>query len=226
MSFAAFDPQQTLLAIDTSSQKAGVALFDGSLLSQRGWPADRAHTTTVLAEIHHLLDAAGCDLNAVGAIGVAIGPGAFTGLRVGLGLAKGFHLATGVPLVGVPTLAAAALPFVACGLPVVAAVAAGRGRLVWATFASGASGLQETRSPHNGTVAQLAEELAVAGPVVVTGEFDREQTLALSAHANVILPTPASRVRQPGSVASLAWERWQSDNVDDATALEPVYLSR
>ena len=68
------------------------------------------------------------------AVAIATGPGAFTGLRVGFGVAKGFHLATGVPLIGIPTLEATALGFAICGIPVVAVVGAGRGRLVWARY--------------------------------------------------------------------------------------------
>ncbi|MGH2613954.1 MAG: tRNA (adenosine(37)-N6)-threonylcarbamoyltransferase complex dimerization subunit type 1 TsaB, partial [Thermomicrobiales bacterium] len=122
--------QRPLLAVDTSSAQGGIALFDGQMLSVRSWPADRSHTTTALVEIHHLLAAAELEVHDLAAVAVAAGPGAFTGLRVGFGIAKGFHLATGVPLIGVSTLEFTALPFAICGMPIVAAVAAGRGRLV------------------------------------------------------------------------------------------------
>src|SRR5947208_6538337 len=121
-----------ILVIDTSSAQGAVALYDGHDLSARSWPAQRSHTTTLLAEIHHLLEAASLTVGDLAAVGLAIGPGPFTGLRVGFGVGKGFHLATDVSLIGVPTLEAAALPFAPTGLPIVAAVAAGRGRLAWA----------------------------------------------------------------------------------------------
>src|SRR5688500_17914581 len=97
------DPRP-ILTIDTSSGQGGIALYDGHSLSSRTWPADRAHTTTLLSEIHHLLDRAGVQVRDLAAVGIAVGPGAFTGLRVGFGVAKGFHLATGLPLIGVHTL--------------------------------------------------------------------------------------------------------------------------
>jgi tRNA threonylcarbamoyladenosine biosynthesis protein TsaB len=218
--------QRPILTIDTSSAQGGIAWYDGAHLSLRSWPAERSHTTTLLAEIHHLLDADGIGTRDIAAIAVAIGPGAFTGLRAGIGAAKGFHLATGVPLIGVSTLAATALPFVACGQPIVATVAAGRGRLVWAHYRADGAGVMETRPPRNGTIGELAEELATAEGVIISGELDAQQVEAITGIDGVIVPPAALRSRQPSSLAEIGWRRWLAGQVDDATALEPVYLSR
>jgi tRNA threonylcarbamoyladenosine biosynthesis protein TsaB len=196
-----------ILAIDTSSGQGGIALYDGRHLSSRTWPADRAHTTTLLSEIHHLLNRAGLQVRDLNAIGIATGPGAFTGLRVGFGVAKGFHLATGLPLIGIPTLEAAALAFADCGTPIVAAIGAGR-------------------SPQNGTLTELMEELRGVGPVHVTGEIDEDQARLIEELEGVSIPPPPLRLRQPGAIAELTWRRWHSGSFDDAESIEPVYLSR
>lgn len=228
MSDAAAIPTQRgpILAIDTSSAQGGIAWYDGQRLSSRSWPANRSHTTTLLVEIHHLLDADGLAPLDIAAIAVAIGPGAFTGLRVGIGVAKGFHLATGAPLLGISTLEAAALPFASCGRPIVAAVAAGRGRLVWAHVRAKGAGIFETRPPRNGTILELADELALSGSVIVTGELDTDQIETLSGIAGAIVPPATLRSRNPASLAELGWRRWLADQPDDATALEPIYPSR
>src|ERR671918_265529 len=114
--------ERPILSIDTSSGQGGIALYDGRTISTRSWPADRSHTTTLLSEIHHLLDRAEVRVRELAAVAIATGPGAFTGLRVGFGIAKGFHLATGVPLIGVPTLEVTALGFATCGTPIIAVV--------------------------------------------------------------------------------------------------------
>ena len=136
-----------ILSIDTSSGQGGVALYDGRRLSTRSWPADRSHTTTLLSEIHHLLDRAGIRVRDLAAVAIATGPGTFTGLRVGFGVAKGFHLAAGVPLIGVPTLEATALAFISCLTPIVAVVSAGRGRLVWARYEASSESLTQSHAP-------------------------------------------------------------------------------
>jgi tRNA threonylcarbamoyladenosine biosynthesis protein TsaB len=220
------DKTRPLLAIDTSSAQGGVALYDGRSLSTRSWLADRSHTTTLLSEIHHLLQAGSVDVADLAAIAVAVGPGAFTGLRVGFGAAKGFHLATGVPLLGVSTLEATALPFASCGQQVCATVAAGRGRLVWAFYALDQGQLTAIRPPRNGTVDELAAELDQAGPAIVCGEVDDQQATLLAAESRATIPPLPMRMRQPGALAELGWNRWQAGLVDDAVTLEPIYLSR
>lgn len=214
-----------LLAIDASSGQAGIALYDGGALSVRSWPADRTHTATMLREIHHLLDADHCSVADLVAIGLAQGPGAFTGLRVGFGIAKGFHLAAGVPLIGISTLKTAAYPFASCKGQVTAVIAAGRGRLVWARYRGDTKGIEEITPPRNGNIQELVLELRSHCPTIVTGELNDDQEAMLQAIPSIVIPPPALRMRQPGALASLAWNRWQAGDFDDATAVEPVYLS-
>jgi tRNA threonylcarbamoyladenosine biosynthesis protein TsaB len=215
-----------LLAIDTSSAQAGVALYDGDSLSIRSWPAGRSHTTTLLAEIHHVLEVASVEVSGLVAVAVAIGPGTFTGLRVGFGVAKGFHLAQGVPLIGVSTLEATALPFATHGAPIVATVGAGRGRLVWARYEPSPDGVVEIQPPRNGTADELAAELAGDAPTIVAGELDEEQLALVTTTAGVTAPPLPFRIRQPGAIAEIGWRRWTAGLVDDAANLEPLYLSR
>jgi tRNA threonylcarbamoyladenosine biosynthesis protein TsaB len=215
-----------ILSIDTSSGQGGLAIYDGRRLSTRSWPADRSHTTTLLSEIHHLLDGADAGVRDLAAVAIATGPGAFTGLRVGFGVAKGFHLATGVPLIGIPTLDAAALGFATCGIPVVAVVGAGRARLVWASYDTNPEGLVQSRPPRNGTMGELIEELGESVPALVTGEIDDDQAGLIARLEGVSLPPAPLRTRQPGALAELAWRRWRVGNVDEARAIEPIYLSR
>jgi tRNA threonylcarbamoyladenosine biosynthesis protein TsaB len=221
------DPiDRPILSFDTSSSQGGLALYDGRTLSSRSWPADRSHTTTLLSEIHHLLDKADVSVRGLAAVAIATGPGAFTGLRVGFGVAKGFHLATGLPLIGILTLEATAFGFAACATPVVAVVGAGRGRLVWARYDATGEDLTQLRPPRNGTPGELVEELRGSGPVLVTGEIDDDQARLIAQVDGVRLPPAAIRTRQPGALVELAWRRWRAGDVDEARALEPVYLSR
>ena len=215
-----------LLGIDTSSSQAGLVLYDGLAVATRSWPSERTHTTTLLGEIHQLLARSDITVRDIAAVAIATGPGAFTALRVGLGVAKGFHLATGVPLLGVSTLEVTALAFATCGTPIVAVVGAGRGRLVWARYEGGASGLAEVRAPRNGTVSELADELNGSGPLLLTGEIDQDHAELFRRLGGVSVPSATLRMRHPGALAELAWRRWQAGDVDSAEAIEPIYLAR
>lgn len=92
-----------LLAIDTATSIAVVALGDrdGRLLGETGWAAGFRHGEELLGRIDSLLRAWSTPVAGIGGIVVGTGPGAFTGLRVGLATAKGLALALGRPVVGV-----------------------------------------------------------------------------------------------------------------------------
>ncbi len=219
------DAPPWLLALDSSTEQAGIALTDGLRCAEQTWDAGRAQTTSLLAEIDHLLGVARISLREVRGIAVATGPGTFNGLRVGMSVAKGLVLGLGVPLFGVPTLAATALPFAATGLPVVAVVSAGRGRLVWASYSVQAGSWTETAGPRNGLVEELADELMGRTPgVIVTGELNPAQEEILAAVSGVSLPVRVMRLRRPAAIAELAWVRFQAGEADDPVVLEPSYV--
>lgn len=100
-----------LLAIDTSGSGCHAALYDcGSdrVLGEAGADIGRGHAERLMAFIDDALERAGVALSDIGRIAVTVGPGSFTGIRVGVAAARGLALALGVPAVGVTTLSALA----------------------------------------------------------------------------------------------------------------------
>lgn len=97
-----------IVAIDSSSTDLSLALSapDGGIVASDGWSSDRRQGHELLPRLLDLLERQGGGLDEVGALAVGLGPGSFTGLRVGLSLAKGLALALNRPLVGVPSLTA------------------------------------------------------------------------------------------------------------------------
>lgn len=214
------------LAIDCSSEQAGLALFDGEATAELSWPAGRSQTTSLLAEIHHVLSLHELEPAQLAGVAVTIGPGAFSGLRVGLSVAKGLVLGLDLPIVGVPTLVAAALPLASLGIDVVALVPAGRGRVVWSLFNTDDGEISELTPPRNGTLAELIETLAATDTVIVTGELTTEQAGAFGDLAQVRLAPLALRHRRPAAVAAIGWDRLQRGEADDPASLQPLYAGR
>lgn len=215
-----------LLAIDSSTAQAAVGLYDGERLGEIVWAAGRTQTATLLSQVHQLLSLHGVTAPALGAIAVTTGPGTFNGLRVGLAVAKGLLLGLDIPLLGVATLAVAALPYAAMGRPVVPVVAAGRGRLVWAEYRDDRSGWSAVVPPRNGVAAELAEQIAAIPRPIVTGELTEEQEAAVAAVPGVTLVPRTLRGRRPAAVIALTWERYLAGEADDPVLLEPLYLGR
>ncbi|GIW03455.1 MAG: tRNA (adenosine(37)-N6)-threonylcarbamoyltransferase complex dimerization subunit type 1 TsaB [Thermomicrobiales bacterium] len=217
--------QSWLLAIDTSSEQAGIALLHATRTAETVWFAGRDQTTTVLSEIDCLRRLVGIDLSDLAAVAVATGPGMFNSLRVGMSVAKGFVLGLDLPLIGIPTLDIAAYPYSRNPGHVIATVAAGRGRLVWAIYGGAPVAWRLLEPPHNGTLDELiAAALAIGLPLTITGELTGEQERAIRATTQATVPPPSARMRQPLALAELAWQRLEAGDVDDPVSLEPVYL--
>ena len=203
-----------VLAIDTSTERAGLALGNTSRLFERSWEAGRTQTTSVLPTIDALLKEAHIGLNDLAAVAIATGPGTFTGLRVGMSIAKGFVLAREIPLIGIPTLDIAAGAAVG-GTDLIAVLPAGRGRVVWQRY--GPVGDQE---PRNTTVLQLVEHLTGIPEVLVIGEVapEHQQTIERSHNRT------QWENRQPKILLERARERWLRGEEDDPVTLAPTYL--
>ncbi|HEV2074593.1 MAG TPA: tRNA (adenosine(37)-N6)-threonylcarbamoyltransferase complex dimerization subunit type 1 TsaB [Thermomicrobiales bacterium] len=203
-----------VLAIDTSTEQAGLALGHGSCLFERSWEAGRTQTTSVLPAIDALLREARIKVSDLAAIAIATGPGTFTGLRVGMSIAKGLVLARDLPLIGIPTLdiAASAVNDVT---ELIAVLPAGRGRVVWLRY-----GPYADQEPRNTTVPQLVEYLTDIPEVLVIGELavEHQQTIERS-HTHTRWEN-----RQPGILLERARERWLRGEADDPVTLEPTYL--
>ena len=213
-----------LLAIDTSTARMGLALYDGvSVPGEFIWHSDLHHTQELAPALAELLRRVDIKMKAVTALGVALGPGSFTSLRVGLAFVKGLVLARHIPVVGIPTLdiVAAAIPL--SNRRLAAVVQAGRGRLAVGWYVAGESEWQAEGPATVTTADELAEK--IHKPVIVCGELsaDERQRLARK-YKNVSLATPAQCVRRPGLLAELAWQKWQAGKTDPVAALAPIYL--
>lgn len=126
-----------VLALDTASSTQSAALVDSDrVIACLGLDAGRGGSDRVLALVKCVLDLAGTTVQSIDAVSVSRGPGSLTGLRVGIGTARGIALGAGRPLVGVSTLRAIAA---GCGTgpPVLALVDAGRGEVYGALYTPG-----------------------------------------------------------------------------------------
>lgn len=218
-----------LLALDTSTRQAGVALYDDKrgLLAEYNWLSANRHTEELLPAVAHVMAQAGLSPRDLTAVGVALGPGSFTGLRVGLAAAKGLALAHGLSLVGVSTLDFTAYPHQAQPVPVAALVQAGRGRVYWAPYAHGPAGWAAQEPPGLATVEAIAYKIVRATVFVgeVTPAMQETLTRFLGRARAHFLP-PALAARRAGYLAELAWGRLQAGQTDDPATLSPIYLQQ
>ena len=212
-----------LLAIDTSTSDSGVALYDGSrVLGECAWFSGRRHAEQVLPLIDLLLrniDALPADLTAVA---VAIGPGSWSGLRVGMSLAKSLVIARDMPLIGVPTLDIVAFPHRHGALPVVPMVRLGRDRYGTAVYRNTPAWGPSSEARN----LSLDELPALTDVGLFCGDVDEAaRTLLMERLGDgASFAAGSDNVRRPAALADLAWSRLQAGQVDDLVSLEPMYL--
>ncbi len=213
-----------LLAVDTSTQTIGLALYDGTQVAgEMVWQTKTHHTVELAPAVEDLLKR--CSVRPVDlqAIACGLGPGSFTSLRIGLALAKGMAVSLKIPLLGIPTLDYLAAGQPLLKMPMAAVLPAGRGRLAVGWYANNG-----TRWISQGEATIMtAEDLSaqISQPTYICGEFDAEERQALSRKwKNAVVASPARCVRHPGMLAELAWKRFQAGEQDEPISLAPIYL--
>jgi tRNA threonylcarbamoyladenosine biosynthesis protein TsaB len=217
-----------LLAVDTSTPQIGLALFDGAqVLAESLWTSKARHTVELAPAVAEMLTHAGIRMEQIKALGVAIGPGSFTSLRVGLSFVKGLAFAQSLPTVGINTLDVVAAGQSAGNLPLVCTLPAGRGRLAVCTYIndrplSPAANWRANGSPSIMTAEALNE--SITQDSVVCGDLNTTERLALKKNGHIRLVSPALSTRRPAILAELAYTRWQDGAVDDIASLAPLYL--
>lgn len=214
-----------LLAIDTATRWMGLALHDGSaVVAEQGWRSGNTQTMEMAPAIERLWARAGITADELSGIAVAIGPGSYTGLRIGLGFAKGLALANGTLLVGVPTLDVIAASVPKMRRPLIVVIEAGRTRVTAGEFGwQGRAGWQLVNKADNYTWADLLEK--VADKVMFTGEITAEAaTMIRTARRGFGLVDAPGRVRRAGQLAELGWQRLKRGDVDSSAKITPLYL--
>ena len=234
-----------ILAIDTSTRNASVALSEGpGVVAGRSWRSSVNHTTELMPGVSQLMDGRGVRPQELDAVAVALGPGGFSALRTGLSAAKGLAMAAGIPIVGIGSLDLEAFPYRESGLAVCALLEAGRSEAASALIALDGSRLREDRITGPD---ELLEEIGAMsfdklrtrdrlrpgglringgdGPVLFCGEGMppwSESIQAVLGGRAVLCHTPPSA--RAGSLAALAFERLERGDTDDLDALQPHYL--
>ncbi len=187
------------LALDTCLAACSAAVLDGEhVLARRVEPMTRGHQERLAPLVAEVMAEAGLAFDRLDRVGVTVGPGSFTGLRVGLAFAKGLGQALSIPVIGVGVLEALAEPLSTDPATVFAVLEAKRGQVYLQAFQGGAALMAPDALAVETAAARLIE-LAGPGPAVVIGTG--------AAHLVETLPTArimAADHAEPEAVARLA----------------------
>lgn len=210
------------LSIDTASEMASVALSDeGALRAEITWHCRRNHSVELLPTIEQLLTQGHIEKTDLNAVFVSTGPGGYTGLRVGMSVAKGLAYASKLPMVGVGRLELDAYPHAAFSGSVIAVHMAGRGEIAWAMYRGGP--WRELIAPRLSRPEELLSYIETQ--TLIVGETDENlQHVLLETAGQAVFASASVSVRRAGTLAGLGYERLSKGKADEAALLAPMYL--
>jgi tRNA threonylcarbamoyladenosine biosynthesis protein TsaB len=221
-----------VLGIETATSVCAVALAVGETAAvEELIDQERVHAEKLLGLVDQVLQSSEVRLEDLHGIAISIGPGSFTGLRIGLSVAKGLSLGAGLPLVAVPTLSSLARRVIDAAPTsrpgaVLATINARRDEVYCQLFRTRSGGCDPVWGPKDLPVAELAEELGEPD-LVLTGDGSAKVVRFLSE----MNPPPPVRVAEPGiarcsaaTVALMGVRLLAEGKRDDPSSLEPIYV--
>jgi tRNA threonylcarbamoyladenosine biosynthesis protein TsaB len=213
------------MSIETATGQVGCAIADsrghGAAFSATG---GRRHGETLAPMIEQVCRISGLALADVDAVAVDVGPGLFTGLRVGVATAKALGLSLGVPLVAVSSLEALAFPVRHWGPTIVAVVDARRGEVFWRAFLGGDT-LKALGRPRVGPPGVLCAELAESNDrFLLVGDGSERYREMLAQVGRVGFGGEEHAFPGPAAVAELGRIRAAAGEVHSYRDVSPVYL--
>jgi tRNA threonylcarbamoyladenosine biosynthesis protein TsaB len=236
-----------ILAIDTSTMLGGIAITDDSLglIAEVRLNVKSTHSERLMTEIDHILTQAGLTLSDMDVFAVAIGPGSFTGLRIGLSTVKGLSYATGKPIVSVPTLEALAWNFPYCNYPVCTMLDARKKEVYAALFLWDNNGFIRLIDEVAINVLEFLKRFDENNPpspplskgglgglshkrVIFTGEgalLYRDKIIE-GMGGKAILAPHEKMIPSPANVASLGIKKAQEGKFSEPISLVPFYIRR
>jgi tRNA threonylcarbamoyladenosine biosynthesis protein TsaB len=217
-----------ILGITTSTMQVGCAIGGhegvlGSFQSGRG----KRHAETLAPSIDFLCRQTRVDLDEIGCVAVDVGPGLFTGLRVGIAAAKAMAHALRVPMVGVSSLDLVALPVRWTPRLVVAAIDARRGELFTASYRQVPGGIQRLTDRRVESPEDLAVDIEATGEdVLLVGDGALRYCDAFTDLGQVELADQGLAHPSAASLVQLAHARAVREDFVQPWELEPLYLRR
>lgn len=216
-----------MLGIETATERLGLAIArGGELMAELELDVGRRHAEQLARWLDGLLSGAGLGAPDLDVIAVSIGPGSFTGLRIGLAFAKGLAMALQKPLIGVPTLdvlARGAEPWIG---PVVACLDARRGEVYFSTYEL-APGRMAALDPSAavGSAERVTERVRALGRrVLLVGSG--ADLIPVAAGQDIVRAPRRLGWPRAGLVAALGGERFANGAHEEPDHVEPIYVRR
>jgi len=215
-----------VLGVDTATAQVSVALGSGGrVLASLELESGRKHAEHLAPAIAYLTESCGVEVSQLSAVGVGIGPGLFTGLRVGVTTAKVLAQTLRIGVVGVPSLDLLAYPVRYSPKLIAAVIDARRREVFWALYRSVPGGIQRVSDFTVSSPYDLKDELRViGGDVLFVGEGAAAYRETLSELDSVEFAGSEFATPSAAALVMLTTARVEREEFSNASDIEPLYL--
>lgn len=210
-----------VLGIDSATDACSAAILsDGNVTARRFERLRRGHAERLIPLVKAVIAEANISFTDLDLIATTVGPGGFTGLRIGLASARGLALASERPLIGVTTLEAVARAQSARDIPLLVALDTKRADIYIQIFEPDGVPLSEPAALMPSDIPSLLPD----GPIAVVGTAGERVTAALTSPTHVQFIAEAPQLPDAAIVATIGEERYAGRSDTARTSLKPLYL--
>ncbi|OJX46228.1 MAG: tRNA (adenosine(37)-N6)-threonylcarbamoyltransferase complex dimerization subunit type 1 TsaB [Chloroflexi bacterium 44-23] len=213
-----------IFALDSSTSSVGLAIYDGiQVIGEINWLTNNHHTVELAPAIQSLIQRTGVPLSDLKVLAVALGPGSFTSLRIGMALVKGLSLSLRIPVIGIPTLDFLAFSQAARNIPMLAVLQAGRSRFAVGRYKQKGGNWHRDGENCIMTIDELVG--SIEEPTYICGELSAEDRQILNRkRRNIVLSPPVQSMRRASFLAAMGWKQFKASNFVENKTLAPIYL--
>ncbi len=216
-----------VLGIETSTKTGSVAIVsEDAVIAQYSLNIEVTHSERLMSTVDRVLKDTGLGIAAMDGFAVAIGPGSFTGLRIGVSTVKGLALASGKPVAAVPTLLALAWNLPHAAYPVCPLLDARKNEVYTAMYRFEGTALVQTMPEATVPLRELGASMS--GRVLFTGEAARiyRQEIEKQLGDRALFAPAAAALPAAATVAEIGLGMIKSGRTADPDSLTPLYIRR
>ena len=218
-----------ILGIDTSTMAANVAVLeDDKLICEYTINTKKTHSQKLMPMIENMLKLSDLDIKEIDAIAICVGPGSFTGLRIGMATAKAMAHVNNIPLIGVNSLEILGANMDLCNRNICSILDAQRNQVYTGRYHYEGTKLVEIKEIGIQPIDELLEELAQSKEEwILVGEAVYKYEDKIKEIANIEIPAASNNVTKAGSLCSVAKVKFdEGKDIFNCYTVNPLYIRK
>lgn len=218
-----------ILGIDTSTMAANIAVLeDDKLICEYTINTTKTHSQKLMPMIENMLKLSDIEIKEIDAIGICVGPGSFTGLRIGMATAKAMAHVNNIPLIGVNSLEILGANMDRCDKKICSILDAQRNQVYTCKYIFEENKIKKLEEIKIMPIDDLLEELSATNEEwIILGEAVYKYKEKIESISNINIPSPANNITKASSLCVVAKDKYEQNiDVHNCYDINPMYIRK